>query len=122
MTDREIQEYLRDNGYPAHVVRGGREGLLRRWREFVGQVENGYPLGLEDYRNDLDLRGIIAMVGLDEQVHDLDERFARHLTACDRRVWESSPSNPFWDFGYPSNAGEDLLADLRAEGLLAESP
>jgi hypothetical protein len=121
MTDREIEEYLRDNGYPQHVVRGGREGLLRRWREFVDQAERGYPLGLEDYRNDLDLRGIIAMLGLDDQVRDLDRRFERLLIARDRRVWESAAANPFWDFGYPSNAGKELLADLRAEGLLEET-
>ncbi len=121
MTDREIEEYLRENDYPEHVARGGREGLIRRWREFVEQVEKGYPLGLEDYRNDLDLRGIISMLELDNEVRDSDERFARLLTACDRRVWESAASNPFWDFGHPSNAGEELLADLRAESLLDDA-
>jgi hypothetical protein len=28
-------------------------------------------------------------------------------------VWESAPGNPFWDFGYPGNAGPNLLEDLR---------
>ena len=56
MTDAEIRDYLRDNGYPSHIVRGGREGLVRRWRQFVTEVEQGYEFGLEDYRNDLDVR------------------------------------------------------------------
>ena len=121
MTDPEIQDYLRDNGYPAHVVRGGREGLLRRWRTFVGEVERGYSLGLEDYRNDLDVRGIITLIGLDDQVRDDDVRFERMLIARDRRVWESGGGNRFWDFGYPRNASGDLLDDLRAEHLAEPS-
>jgi hypothetical protein len=125
MTDPEIQNYLRDNGYPEHVVRDGRAGLLRQWREFVGQVEKGYSLGLEDYRNDLDARAILelARVGIDEadaaEIQSLDDRLKNMLVATNVRVWESAPS-PFWDFGYPRNAGPDLVEDLRAEGLFAE--
>jgi hypothetical protein len=118
MTPREIQEYLRDNGYPEHIVRGGADGLVERWAKFVAEVEHGYSLGLEDYRNDLDLRGIIALIGADDCVKTLDERFQELLTAREQRVWESSAGDPFWDFGYPNNAGKNLLEDLRAEGLL----
>jgi hypothetical protein len=114
-----VQEYLRENGYPEHVVREGRAGLVRKWREFVEQVERGYKLGLEDYRNDLDVRAILAQAGAeDEEVVALDERLKKLLTACDKRVWESAPGEPFWDFGYPHNAGPDFLDDLRGE----ESP
>jgi hypothetical protein len=126
MTDPEIQDYLRDNGYPEHIVRDGRAGLLRRWREFVGQVEKGYPLGLEDYRNDLDVRAILELAGagidaasaaeIKAEIQALDERLKKMLIATNVRVWESAPS-PFWDFGYPRNAGRDLTEDLRAEGL-----
>jgi hypothetical protein len=125
MTDPEIQNYLRDNGYPEHVVRDGRAGLLRQWREFVGQVEKGYTLGLEDYRNDLDVRAILelAVAGTDDpnaaEIQALDDRLKKMLAATNVRVWESAPS-PFWDFGYPRNAGPGLIADLRAEGLFVE--
>lgn len=118
MTDHEMQEYLRENGYPEHVVRAGKTGLIERWKRFVEEVEHGYKLGLEDYRNDLDLRGIIRMVGLDEQVRDLDRRLEKMLTARDKRVWESVDGDPFWDFGYPENARSELLDDLKAEHLL----
>jgi len=118
MTDAEIRDYLRDNGYPEHLVRGGRAGLIGRWREFVGQVERGYPLGLEDYRNDLDLRAIIAMAGAeDDEVRGLDARLRAMLRNPTVRVWESAAADPFWDFGYPKNASGDLLEDLRREGL-----
>lgn len=110
-----VEEYLRENGYPEHVVREGRAGLVRKWRDFVEQVERGYRLGLEDYRNDLDVRAILAQAGAeDAEILALDERLRKLLTACDRRVWESAPGDPFWDFGYPVNAGPDLKDDLRS--------
>ena len=119
MNDEAIQSYLRDNGYPEHLVRDGRAGLVSRYRKFVEQVEHGYPLGLEDYRNDLDLRAIIALAGAeDDEIRALDERFEKVLTARTVRVWESSANDPFWDFGYPENAGGSLKDDLRSEGLL----
>jgi hypothetical protein len=113
-----VHEYLVENGYPEHVVREGRAGLVRKWREFVEQVERGYPLGLEDYRNDLDVRAILMQAGAeDHEVHALDERLKKLLTGCDKRVWESAPGDPFWDFGHPKNAGPDLLEDLHNEKL-----
>ena len=117
MTDQEMAAYLRENGYPEHVVLAGRAGLIEGWRKFVAEVERGYRFGLEDYRNDLDLRGIIAMLGVDSEVADLDRRFEALLTARDQRVWETSAADPFWDFGYPRNAGPDLLEDLKNDGI-----
>ena len=118
MNDAEILDYLQENGYPQHLVREGRPGLVRRWRDFVEQVERGYTLGLEDYRNDLDIRGILEMAGaVDDEVRALDERLRILLQPATRRLWESAPGAPFWDYGYPHNAGAALSADLRAEGL-----
>jgi hypothetical protein len=119
MTDRELEEYLGQNGYPEHVSRGGRAGLLARWSKFVDEVERGYKLGLEDYRNDLDLRGIIELAGLGSEAQSDDERFRRMLTATGKRIWESSHENAFWDWGYPKNASGELLEDLKAEGFLS---
>ena len=45
MTDEEIADYFRENGYPEHVVRAGRTGLIDRWRKFVEEVESGYKSG-----------------------------------------------------------------------------
>ena len=112
MTDEEMTVYLRENGYPELIIRAGRQGLIDRWGKFVAEVERGYRFGLEDYRNDLDLRGIIAMLGLDAEVADLDHRFEALLSHRDKRVWETSSADPFWDFGYPSNAGPQLLEDI----------
>jgi hypothetical protein len=119
VTSEDIVRYLRDNGYPEHLVREGKEGLVRRWREFVEQAERGYSLGLEDYRNDLDIRAILRLAGAeqDPEVTALDQRFKELLVATGRRVWESAPGDPFWDFGYPGNAGEELIEGLREENL-----
>jgi hypothetical protein len=118
-TEAETIEYLADNGYPDHIVRGGRNGLLRRWSEFVREVEEGYRYRLEDYRNDLDLRGVIAILQLDGDptVSAADERLRHMLRATDTRVWESMPGDAFWDFGYPRNASGQLLRDLALAGL-----
>jgi hypothetical protein len=118
MTDGEIAGYLEDNGYPPHIVRGGRHGLIERWREFVGEVEAGYRYRLEEYRHDLDLRGAIAITGLagEPEVQEADERL-RSLLTGGARIWESFSGDAFWDFGYPRNAGGLLLRDLRAAGL-----
>jgi hypothetical protein len=116
--DAEIVEYLRDNGYPEYLCREGKAGLINRWRQFVEDVERGYEYGLEDYRNDLDFRGVIALFGLDAEVADADERLERMLVDREARVWESAPGNPFWDFGYPENATARLRRDLEAAGLM----
>jgi hypothetical protein len=118
-TDAEIIDYLSDNGYPDHIVSGGREGLIRRWSEFVGEVEAGYRYRLEDYRNDLDLRGVLAILELDRDplVSAADERLRSMLTETGTRVWESMAGEAFWDFGYPHNASGQLLRDLAAAGL-----
>jgi hypothetical protein len=119
VSDAAVQAYLRENGYPDHLVRDGRAGLVRRWREFVEQVEHGYGLGLEDYRNDLDLRGILRQAGAeDAEVLALDERLKRLLEPAPKRVWESAPGEPFWDLGYPRNCGGDLREGLIEEGII----
>lgn len=121
MTDDEIVGYLDDNGYPPHVVEGGRAGLLKRWRQFVEEVETGYRHNLHNYRNDLDIRGLIRLFELDSEVAEHDTRFEELLLDRQIRVWESGADAPFWDFGYPRNSSNALRRDLVREGLLSTS-
>jgi hypothetical protein len=122
MTDDQLVTYLDDNGYPEHIVRSGRRGLIDRWCEFVKEVESGYPYRLADYRHDLDLRGVMALFGADhdELVREADERLRPLLTGTSIRVWESTAGEPFWDFGYPRNATGEFLADLKKLGIAPE--
>src|SRR3979409_1545684 len=116
MNDAQVQTYLHENDYPEHILKGGRAGLVRRWHEFVDQVERGYSLGLEEYRNELAGRGILALAEAeDADVHALDARLQKLLTATDVRVWESGPGDAFWDFGHPGNARAGLLGRLRRD-------
>jgi hypothetical protein len=116
-SESSVREKLRQRGVAEHVLREGAEGLIAAWRRFVAQVEEGYPLGLDDYRNDLDVRELIAVAGLDAQVSAEDRRLRQALTATDKTIWESDVPEAFWVRGFPGNAAGELLADLRAEGL-----
>lgn len=119
MTDEELQSYLEDNGYPPHVVAGGRSGLLKRYAEFVEEVERGYEFSLQDYRRDLDGRALLEMLEVGADVATMDDRLRACLTDTGIRIWESMPGDPFWDFGYPANARGRLLWGLKSEGFLA---
>ena len=118
MSER-VKKFLEESGYPAHVVSGGQAGLVERWREFVDAVEKGYKLGIEDYRNDLDIRMILKRAKVENaEVRELDERLKKLLKPAKKRVWESGRGKPFWDFGVPANAKGSFLNDLKAEGLV----
>jgi hypothetical protein len=112
-----VARKLRERGTAEHIVREGAEGLIARWRTFISQVEAGYPLGLEDYRNDLDIRSLIAFTTLDHEVASEDDRFRKLLIHTRQAVWESDTPQAFWVRGYPKNASGALLNDLRHEGL-----
>lgn len=118
MTDAEIQAFLKENGYPEHIWSKGRLGLKQRWEAFVDAVERGYPFHLEDYRNDLDIRALIGVLGLQADVAEADKRLRRLLVFTAEPIWECENPDAFWLFGYPRNAGPALLEDLRAEGFL----
>ena len=111
---------LRERGAAEHVIRGGAEGLISRWRDFVGEVERGYTLGLEDYRNDLDIRSLIAFAGLSAKVQAEDARLRGMLIPARRDIWSSDTQDAFWVHGYPRNASDELRQDLEMEGLIAE--
>jgi hypothetical protein len=118
MKDADVKQLLKAEGYPEHVWKSGKKGLIEKWARFVAEVEAGYSLTLEDYRNDLDLRAIIAKVEMDGDVAALDERFRQCLVFSAKPVWECDQPNAFWIYGYPKNAKGDLKKDLRAEGFL----
>jgi hypothetical protein len=112
-----VRKILLERGAAAHVVRGGAEGLIAAWRRFVDQVEAGYPLGLDDYRNDLDVRTLIGAAGLNDEVAGEDARLRRMLVHTDVAVWSSDIPNAFWVLGYPGNASGELLSELKASAL-----
>ena len=112
-----VRALLRKRGVAPHVIEGGADQLVIRWRAFVEAAERGYSMGLDDYRNDLDVRTLVAAVGLSAQVTAEDARLRLLLVNTRQAVWESDAPGAFWVCGYPRNAGPELLADLRGQGL-----
>ena len=113
-----VRAILRQRGAASHVIDGGGEQLIARWRAFVESVEVGYTLGLDDYRNDLDIRTLVAVTGLSAHVTGEDTRLRSLLVNTRQPVWESDTNDAFWVCGYPRNAGAELMEDLRALGLV----
>lgn len=109
-----MRALLRERGAAEHVVSGGAGKLIDGWRRFVEQVEQGYPFGLDDYRNDLDIRALIEAAGLAAEVASEDRRLRAALTRPDVEVWATDFPGAFWVRGYPANASGELLADLKA--------
>ena len=116
-SDETVRRVLRERGAASHVIEGGSAGLIAVWRKFVEAVEHGYEFGLDDYRNDLDIRTLIDVAGLASAVVAEDTRLRRILTITSRPVWSSDVPGAFWIEGYPANASGQLLEDLRAESL-----
>jgi hypothetical protein len=90
--------------------------LVEAWRRFVDEVERGYPLGLDDYCNDLDLRSLIEEAGVASQVAEADARLRKLLIHTELAIWSSDTPDAFWVRGYSANAGGELLADLKGRG------
>jgi hypothetical protein len=117
MTEEQIKEYLKDRGCRKAVWEGGKERLLSKWAKFVREVENGYCPNclIQEYWNDLDTRDLIHDIGCDDEVKELDKRFAAMLTATHIKHWcrERDSDYDFWNYGYPSNATGFFFEDIK---------
>jgi hypothetical protein len=117
MTEEQIKKYLFDKGCPELVWRGGGQGLVKQWADFVSEVESGYGSNclIHEYWNDLGVRELIHDVGLDLEVHALDHRFVAALTATDIKHCHSGRQTDydFWNYGYPKNASGYFLEDIK---------
>lgn len=132
-----IHRLLRDRGAPDALVRGGLPGLLEAWRGIVASVEGVYPLGLDDFLNDMDLRDLLAAAL--PLADEPEGRAARHaVAALDDRLraacapapclWGEEveeeegldPGREWWYYLRPLQLNEDLAAELAAWGLLTD--
>jgi hypothetical protein len=127
-----VRSYLKKRGCPAHVVKGGLQGLVEQWEETTISVAGGYELGLEDYLNDMDGRQLIADVmklapaavrkNLGSRVAKADTRIKAVLKPARVCLWGESEAKKrrwtarsnWWYFRIPENAGLDLADDLTA--------
>ncbi len=125
-----VREFLRARGCSDEVVVGGLEGLVQGWEDTVESVARGYPLGLDDYLNDMDARELIedaleaVAEGRTYEVLDrlrfADGRMRRLLVGAGRCLWGASialmngwtPEQNWWYFMQPREPGPELSGDL----------
>jgi len=134
VTVAEIREFLRARGCPETVVAGGAEGLIDEWERVVASIEAGYPLGLDDYLNDMDGRELIAAV-MASIARALTPIQKRRLAAADARLravlvphggclWgerlaaahDWDPDSNWWYFSRPKRPGPELRQELGRGG------
>ena len=130
--DDPVRDYLRRSGAPYSVVAQGLQGLVENWERVVDQVLGGYPLGLDDYLNDMDGRQLLQNaldLAPDEvreaflpRVHQADARVRPSLMPAGRCLWGSIVAEEeqwmeevnWWYFEKPRNPGATLKQELDA--------
>jgi hypothetical protein len=130
--DDPVRDYLRRSGAPYSVVAQGLRGLVENWERVVDQVVGGYPLGLDDYLNDMDGRQLLQNaldLAPDEvrdaflpRVHDADMRIRLDLVPAGRCLWGSIVAEEeqwldevnWWYFEKPRSPGPRLKQELDA--------
>lgn len=130
--DDPVRDYLRRSGAPYSVVAQGLRGLVENWERVVDQVVEGYPLGLDDYLNDMDGRQLLQNaldLAPDEvrdafvpRVREADIRILAVLEPAGRCLWGSIVAEDeqwleevnWWYYGKPRNPGARLKQELDA--------
>jgi hypothetical protein len=90
--------------------------LIEQWETFVGSCEEGYSEGIDEFSNDLNIRGLLedllqspALAEFEElswvraEVEAIDDRYRALLTDGDLR-----PSASWWEARIPRFAGREL--------------
>jgi hypothetical protein len=108
-------DWLKIEGFPDHVVKGGIKRLISNWSAFVEQLTSGVDLDEDDTLNDLDGRNIIdrylgaGQLLSDEskaQLEESDCRFLDFVVRTDQCVWSEdaakengwTPDHHWWYF------------------------
>jgi hypothetical protein len=125
-----VSEYLARRKMPPHVIGLGLAGLIADWERVADEVADGYELGLDDYRNDLDLRQILHEVQRDvpeawtdplkKRLQAADRHLRTHLVAQATCIWGEkaaaehrwTAAENWWYFHRPRRPGAELARDL----------
>ena len=128
-----VREFLRERGAPDHMVEGGLDGLLDYWDTVVEDVTMEYPLGLDDYLNDMDTRELIEgaievappreRAAALSRVQETDGRLREMVEPAGRCLWGEdmereegwSAETNWWYYNKPRHPGPDLKEDLEQQ-------
>ncbi|MBK7645028.1 MAG: hypothetical protein IPJ19_18610 [Planctomycetes bacterium] len=127
-----VRAYLLQLGAAEHVVAGGLLGLVERWERIAQETAAGRVLDLDNWRNDLDTRQLLADA-LPHAPAPESARFHSRLAAADlelRRatqplpacIWPAAvakregwqPRSNWWYFVRPTRLGPEFAAELEA--------
>ena len=125
-----LGEYLRGEGAPDPVVRGGLEVLLAGWERTVAAIEAGYTRGFEEYLNDLDGRQLLAQAlervtpaqaaTVQDRLEQLDARMRAATRPVARCLWGAivaeeegwEPVGNWWYYARPTHGPAEFLAEF----------
>lgn len=130
ITHDAVRELLKERKAAEHVVRGGMEGLVDSWERTVKSAQKGYALGLDDWRNDVDARALLAAAN--EVAHPAQKKAMKmRLDAADAKFWKACESldasvwgaerakseswtaaKEWWYFLVPKKKGDALAQEL----------
>ena len=132
MTDDPVREYLEEQGCPEHVVEAGLDGLLEKWEYAVEDVEQGYPLGFDDYLDDMDgrelIKGALAVAAPAARQPALvplraaDARMKAAVLPAGCCLWGEDTAREkgwtakenWWYFSIPREPGPELKEDIES--------
>ena len=125
-----VNDFLRQRDCPEHVIKGGLLGLTKNWESVVESVRRGYPLGLDDYLNDLDGRQLLeealAMAPIEqkekflERVRRSDKLMQTLVKPAGKCLWGEEVAETegwtaeknWWYFTQPIHANPELLNEI----------
>jgi len=122
MTEEQIREHLKGQGWPQHVWQGGSKLLIARWTDFVARLEDQESSRnwlIDDYWIFLEIRELIHEIGHDADVIQADEIFRSMLVRTDikHRHKDRKSEYDFWNYGYPKNASGFFFQQIRLHVL-----
>lgn len=125
-----VDAALRARGVADHVLAGGLAGLVESWERVAAELERGYTGGLDEWRNDMDVRDILAEAldaasaperrALGRRVRLADRRVRGRLMSAGCCVWGArvaanhgwSAGRQWWYFLEPRTKNAELARDL----------
>ncbi len=130
MSSDAVIRFLRARGCPEDVVTAGLEGRVADWERTVDQVRHGYPLGLDDYLNDMDnrqlLEELIALIPEEvptvalTRIEKADRAMKELLAPSDECIWGDAiaelegwtAADTWWYFHLPRSPGAQMREEL----------